>query len=350
MAVVRTLIRTLARAPLIAALCVALPVSASEAPSDPTLEPRPAEIMPLAPRSILLGVAESSGGFVAVGERGHILHSADGSKWTQVEVPVRAMLTGLTFATPETGWAVGYDATILKTTDGGRTWKIQNFDPEGQPFFDVLFLDPEHGIAVGKRSQVMETRDGGESWDLVENEVFDFMFHVKKITRLYDDTLLLVGERGLLVRSTDRGETWEMLESPYVGSYFGALPLGDSGAVLFGLRGNVYVTPDVTKLDTRDPETWDEYAAVTITDPGELEDLGWRHVDSGTGQSLFGGTLLDNGEVLLVGVGGSAVRSENRITRFVPVPNPYPFTLVSVITHGVKALAVGQNGSVLLDY
>ena len=350
MAVLRTLIRTLARAPLVAAMSMALPVSANEVPPDPTLEPRPAEIMPLAPQSILLGVAESRTGFIAVGERGHILHSADATTWTQVEVPVRAMLTGLTFATPETGWAVGYDATILKTTDGGRSWKIQNFDPEGQPFFDVLFFDAEHGFAVGKRSQVMETRDGGENWDLVENEVFDFMFHVNQVTRLYDDTLLLVGERGLLVRSTDRGDTWEMLDSPYVGSYFGALALGDSGAVVFGLRGNVYVARDVTELGTRDPETWDEYAAVTITDPEELEDMGWRHVDSGTGQSLFGGTLLDNGEVLLVGVGGSAVRSANGITRFAPVPNPDPFTLVSVVTHGAKAVAVGQNGAVVLDY
>lgn len=341
---IRTLIATLATT-----VTCAVPAFAEE-PPDPTLEPLPAEMMPLASRSTLLGVAATRDGYVAVGERGHILRSANGAEWTQVEVPVRAMLTGLSFLTPETGWAVGYDATILRTTDAGATWEIQNFDPEGQPFFDILFLDADHGLAVGKRSQVMETRDGGATWELIENEVFDFMFHVNDIQRLFDDTLLLVGERGLLVRSEDRGETWEMLQSPYVGSFFGALPLGESGAVVFGLRGNVYVTADVTDLDTEDPETWDEYAAVTVSDPEKLEEMGWRRVDSGTEQSLFGGTLLDNGELLLVGVGGVAVRSADRVTRFTTVANPRPFTLVSVVRKGDKALAVGQSGGVFLDY
>ena len=44
---------------------------------------------------------------------------------------------------------MGHDAAILHTTDGGKTWTLQNFQPElEKPFLDVLFLDNQHGFAM----------------------------------------------------------------------------------------------------------------------------------------------------------------------------------------------------------
>lgn len=319
-----------------------------EAPPDPTTQPQPAEMMPLAVNSILLGVSATEDGWVAVGERGHILRSKNGKKWTQVNAPVRSMLTEVYFPDPGTGWAVGHDGVILKTTDAGRSWTIRHFDASMQPFYDILFLTPEHGIAVGKRSQVMETLDAGETWELVENDVFDFMFHINQILQLADGTLLGVGERGLLARSTDKGVNWEMLKSPYVGSFFGALPSGDSGAIVFGMRGNIYASDNIAALPTEDLEIWDEYEAQTVTDPAALAELGWKTVESGTEQSLFGGTLLPDGTALLVGVNGVAVISRDGMQRFTPLSEPLPFSLNAVTVRGGQVIGVGMFGAVTI--
>src|SRR5512134_2822062 len=70
------------------------------------VKPRPAEVMPLTPKGLLLDVTHTGEKFVAVGDRGGIIVSADGKSWQQVAVPVRAALTAVHFPDPQHGWAV----------------------------------------------------------------------------------------------------------------------------------------------------------------------------------------------------------------------------------------------------
>jgi len=59
---------------------------------------------------------------IAVGELGTILRTTDaGATWTIQDSGTTASLTGVAFADPSVGTAVG--DTILQTTDGGATWK-----------------------------------------------------------------------------------------------------------------------------------------------------------------------------------------------------------------------------------
>src|SRR5690625_2722197 len=128
-------------------------------------KPHPANIEPLADRSLLLDIANTGTRLVAVGVRGHILLSKDGVKWKQVHSPSRANLTAVDFADSKHGWAVGWDTVILHTTDGGKTWHLQNFQPELQkPLLGVLALSRKHVLAVGAFGLIMETRDGGLDW------------------------------------------------------------------------------------------------------------------------------------------------------------------------------------------
>ena len=124
-------------------------------------------IAPLAAQSLLLDVARAGERLVAVGERGHILYSDDdGKTWTQSDaVPSRTMLTAVTFANSNEGWAVGHDEIILRTQDGGKNWLAANYRPESQqPLLDVWFENASHGLAVGAYGSVYETRDGGRTW------------------------------------------------------------------------------------------------------------------------------------------------------------------------------------------
>ncbi|MHA7834428.1 MAG: WD40/YVTN/BNR-like repeat-containing protein, partial [Algiphilus sp.] len=195
--------------------------------ADQPRQPEPSEMMPLADKAIVNDITPAGDHLVAVGERGHILRSQDGDDWHQVQAPVRAMLTRVTFVDDQHGWAVGHDGSVLRTTDGGQSWEVRHWDAAwGRPFYDAIFSTPDKGLVVGSNGRMLRTDDGGESWEEVTNEVFDTGFHLYKIERLEGGALMIAGERGFMARSLDDGETWEMVEPPYIGSYFGVIPVG----------------------------------------------------------------------------------------------------------------------------
>jgi photosystem II stability/assembly factor-like uncharacterized protein len=86
----------------------------------------PALRSPLAPRSLLNGLARAGDRVVAVGQRGHVLYSDDaGGNWQQAEVPVSSDLVAVSFPSASSGWAVGHDGVILHTNNAGATWSRQ---------------------------------------------------------------------------------------------------------------------------------------------------------------------------------------------------------------------------------
>ena len=248
------------------ALAVAPPALGQDAaPEDPAA--RPAVIAPLAVRSLLLDAAWAGPRVVAVGERGHILHSTDaGRTWTQAPAPTSANLTAVYFADEKHGWAVGHVETILRTQDGGDSWELVHFEPASpQPLLDVAFADAAHGVAVGAYGVIYVTADGGKVWSQVpfmpaalpgaakveaaadEMEAdFDlgFEFHLNAISRGPPGRMYLGAEAGRLFRSDDDGASWRELPSPYDGSFHGILALDGDVVLAFGLRGNLYRSED----------------------------------------------------------------------------------------------------------
>ncbi len=198
----------------------------------------------VAPRMLLLDGAVGGGDVIAIGERGTVLRSSNNAKsWQAVDSTATATLTGLSFADAQHGWAVGHDALILATTDGGRTWRKQWQGENLQDsFLDVLALDPQHVIAVGAYGLFCITRDGGATW--TRRKILDDDYHLNRLTRGPTGTLYLAGEHGTLLRSTDRGDSWQKIESPYDGSFYGILPLGPQTLLAHGLRGRLYRSTD----------------------------------------------------------------------------------------------------------
>lgn len=311
--------------------------------ADTTLEPKPAELMPKAAQAILNDVVATKDGYVAVGDRGHILHSSDGLGWTQKKAPVQAMLNRVRFLDGMRGWAVGHDATVLETRDGGMSWRLIHHDSEwGKPMYDVLFLDQNRGFLIGANSAFKMTRDGGQSWALQEP---DFTFpgvHLNTILQLADGTIVISGEKGMMARSRDQGESWTQLKTPYAGSFFGMLPRGESGVFVFGLRGNVYSVEDVKALEIQDSMEWDEFSLETVTDNAQLATSGWRYYANGLKESLFGGVVLGASDVLLVGVNGAVVRSDDGRMRRIKTDIDY--TLGSALVSRQGLVTVGLLG------
>ncbi|HHY08636.1 MAG TPA: hypothetical protein GX530_09000 [Corynebacteriales bacterium] len=314
-------------------LCATLLISATYA--QPVMATSEGEAAPVyaiesaaATEGLLLDIARAGQRLVAVGDRGHILYSDDeGKQWLQARVPSQQLLTAVYFVDDRNGWAVGHDALILVTRDGGATWARQYDDIEQEsPLLDIWFKDQNHGYAVGAYGMLLETKDGGKDWQRIDERLDnEDGYHLNAISAVSDAGIFIVGEMGVMFRSTDWGESWETLESPYQGSLFGIVAGQQPDSLLvYGLRGHIFRSNDFG-------ESW---SAVSVqTDAGNLQ------------FGLAGGTRLSNGDVLIVGHGGTLLRSSDAGVTFT-VTNRADRTSLTGITEGPAGslILVGQNG------
>ncbi|EPN01051.1 BNR/Asp-box repeat-containing protein, partial [Pseudomonas syringae pv. actinidiae ICMP 19070] len=130
----------------------------------------------------------------------------------------------------------------------------------------------------------------GQHWqdvsDRLDNED---QYHLNGIAQIKDAGLFIVGEAGSMFRSSDEGQTWEKLEGPYQGSLFGVVGTAQPATLLaYGLRGNLFRSSDFG-------DTWQPIELNGARGPVEF--------------GLASATLLSDGTLVLVGNGGSVMRS-----------------------------------------
>lgn len=253
-----------------------------------------------ATESLLLDIEKlPNGRLVTVGERGHVLFSDDqGNSWTQVVVPTNKTLTAVDFVDQHNGVAVGYDQTILQTSDGGNSWqlKYQSDAIDLPALFDVLMNSEQHIVAVGAFGLYLESKDGGESWDPLEKDGladnYGGFSHLYSLVSLSQQHWIVAGEKyvagenddgeeistALLAETHDAGKTWQKIATPYDGSFFGAKVSKNKEIYIYGLRGNVFISRDQGKS--------------------------WRSLFLSTASGIHDMAFLPNGDWVLVGTGG----------------------------------------------
>ena len=317
------------------AICVVVAPLAMLARAAGDLVDHPADAAPLAARSLILDLARAGERMVAVGERGHVLLSDDqGASWRQAKsVPSRTMLTAVTFADAQHGWAVGHDEIIVNTVDGGETWTRSHYAPESQqPLLDVYFADRSRGIAVGAYGAYFTTSDGGQSWQgqkfaarplpLAPGQSADDIppdYHLNRIAAS-GSHLYIAAEAGQIYRSDDAGATWITLRSPYNGSFFGLLPLDGDSLLIFGLRGHLFRSNDAGQT--------------------------WSLIDVGTKAMLTDGARLGGSSLALVGLSGSVLVSKDAGASWSLRQQPDRKGLSAVLAGPAgELIAVGEGGT-----
>ena len=91
--------------------------------------------------------------------------------WTPQLTGVNARLRGVSAVSDKVAWASGTAGTVLRTTDGGDTWKQVNVP--NAPKLDFRDIDALSdrvayvlSIGNGELSRIYKTADGGTSWTL----------------------------------------------------------------------------------------------------------------------------------------------------------------------------------------
>lgn len=278
----------------------------------------------LASHTLVLDGAFAGNAIVAVGERGTILRSVDNAAtWTAAKPLTTATLTGVCFADAQHGWAVGHDALILGTSDGGVTWSKQwQGDNLSDSFLDVIAFDTKHVIAVGAYGLYLTSADAGRHWE--HRKILPDDYHFNRISRGPTGTLYLAGEHGTLLRSRNGGNTWAAIPTVYEGSFYGVLPLTEQTLLAYGLRGRIY-------RSTNDGQTWSA-------------------VLSGQTELIASAVQLGNRTIVLAGqVRGLLVSTDAGLT-FVRHPSGITTGVAEIMAlPNDGLLALGENGAAALS-
>ncbi len=82
-------------------------------------------------------------------------------RWTTIRLPA----TPLGIATHGKDlWVCGWDEMIAESRDGGRTWRVRHFRPNGELLFTLAFAAPHHVYAFGAEDISLASKNGGRSW------------------------------------------------------------------------------------------------------------------------------------------------------------------------------------------
>ena len=184
------------------------------------------------------------------GSAGTVLRTGDGGRtWRNVSPPGAQELQFRDIEAFDARRAVvlaigeGETSRVYRTDDGGETWteSFRNTDPRA--FYDCLtFFDRRHGLAmsdpVDGRFRILSTEDGGRSWEVLPSEGMPPALEGEAGFAASGQCLVSSGPRDVwlatggaararVLHSSDRGRTWTVADTP--------VPAGDPARGVFAL-------------------------------------------------------------------------------------------------------------------
>ena len=241
-------------------------------------------------------------GYVA-GVYGTILKTADSGKtWKELNSGVSEVLKSVFFTAPDTGYAVGWDATVLKTNDGGKNWISLTSGAKSTlltagltyGLSSVFFTDKNTGyVTVGDGTGgIIKTTDGGTTW---KSENCGSSMSLNSIS-CRNGTACAVGYE-IITFSGDEGWTVRGKYTSTVRSLNSVFFTDANTGYAVGSNGTIEKTTDggVTWTDEYSG-TSDDLYSVFFTDPDTGYAAGGSYVTEQSGLDLisapYSGTLL----------------------------------------------------------
>jgi len=178
-----------------------------------------------------LHFADSLRGWVG-GDSGSIFYTSDGGlNWIQQQTNTVNKIMRLFFLDDNRAWALAWDdeimhdnlfygTEILKTTDGGLNWSVEQFRQEDIFLRGIYFLDSLKGFAGGVPGTFLQTFDGGITWEPANIDSGTFSHFPVIDFKFYDQLYgFACGGRfdiaGVIWRTTNGGGNWTPINPQY---------------------------------------------------------------------------------------------------------------------------------------
>lgn len=289
----------------------------------------------------------------AVGAMGTILRSGDGGKhWQSVDIPTDVDFYRVCFVNEKQGWIAGgrirmaptneqmaHDERggygyIFHTIDGGNTWECQ-YGQRGRHIFGLHFIDEKIGYACGELGFLLKSDDGGKSWrELPSTNTRRWLYGITFKDKING---FIVGESETVLKTNDGGDSWVKVEAPADQQFYGFrvfyrdITLNGSTGCIVGQNGAVLISHD-------SGQTWQPTA--TFIDPKVREFLDFTSVDFVTPRlGCIAGEL---------GTGMMLTEDGGKSWTLRPVPNTDWLRAVWADTGG-KIVLVGEREKVLIS-
>ncbi len=163
-------------------------------------------------------------------------------RWDTQKSGVGDDLAAVCFVNLQAGYAAGKANTILKTTDGGNTWKRLLEQQERLDFHSVMFSSPTDGWVEGRN--LLHTPDGGESWQPAVPLPGPAGFRGGSMLASSRIQLHVPGMGAGVFRSDDGGCTWKTLGQPPGNAYETVFFVDDRHGWVAGDYGRIAATTD----------------------------------------------------------------------------------------------------------
>lgn len=187
--------------------------------------------------------------YLGVGNYGKIVKTTDGGKtWKDQKSPVEFHLQDISSWDENHAVAVGNGGVTLRTEDGGNTW-VEVDSPKSEIANKLLRVHTYpngEAWAVGEMGMILQSQDYGKTWMQMREEEDVFM---NDILRVDENTLYIAGEFGLVFKSADNGQTWTDTQTDSPNSFTAVEFRTPEEGVIVGLGGAIIATKDAG-------ETW----------------------------------------------------------------------------------------------
>ena len=99
-----------------------------------------------------------------------VVYALTAPRWTLQTSGVTVRLRGVSAVSQRVAWASGAGSTVLRTTDGGKTWQKLNVTTDALDFRDIDAIDDKTAYALsignGPASRIYKTTDAGTTWTM----------------------------------------------------------------------------------------------------------------------------------------------------------------------------------------
>lgn len=130
------------------------------------------------------------------------------AQWVELDPGLDDALYDIYAITPDIAVAVGFNGTIIKTTDGGETWQ-QKDSGTTKTLKKVQFLNSTLGVVISAKGTVLKTTDSGETWASFNIEEDPFLSNLSIVN---ENLIFTCGHNGIY-KTLNGGETWSKVST-----------------------------------------------------------------------------------------------------------------------------------------
>jgi len=223
------------------------------------------------------------------------------AQWIKQSVDTKASFRGLSVVNEKVVWASGTGGTVIRTIDGGKTWKVMTVPgAEKLDFRDIEAFDANTAyilsIGNGDSSRIYKTTDGGANWKLQFKNTnpkafFDAMacWNGSNCIAMSDP----IDGHFLLVSTFNAGRTWAAADR---------MPNAQDGEASFAASGTCLIRPDFFNVFI---VTGGNHARVIHGGPSTDSGLQWKSTNTdfvtGEGSGIFSIAMFDKSNGVIVG-------------------------------------------------